>query len=122
MTDEASIENLLRAQLEEVRAASTKNQIERLLIPPRLELRNWDYGTGDEKFPCWFVLEHKESNTGIAYCEEGFGPRCPWGLMFLSGEYLSMGADYCWYSRLDSAFVESMAYNENAEQDVDPNA
>ena len=116
MTDEESIASILRIQLDELSEGSRLHQIKRLLIAPRLERRIWDYGSEGQMFPCWFVLDHPESNTGIAYCDEGFGPRCPWGLMFLTGEHLSMGPDASWYPELGAAFAESMAYNEDAEQ------
>jgi hypothetical protein len=115
MTEEESIACLLRAELDEISDASMHDQINRLLIAPRLEHRNWDYGSEGQTFPCWFVLEHQASNTGIVYCPEGFGPRCPWGLMFLTGKHLSMGPDASWYPELGAAFLESMAYNADAE-------
>ncbi|CAG0933531.1 hypothetical protein TFLX_03094 [Thermoflexales bacterium] len=64
-------------------------------------------GKKGQTYPCWIVLEHKESNTGIAYCDYGFGPKDPWGLVFLSGD--SMGMDSGWFSSLEDAFRESMA-------------
>ncbi len=79
-----------------------------LLVKPRLEDRPWDYGP-DQTYPCWIVLEHPPSNTGIAYCAEGFGPRSPWGLLFLRGEHLGMGMDAGWYTKLEDAFRESRA-------------
>jgi hypothetical protein len=80
-----------------------------LLIPPRREDRDWDYGVAGQKYPCWIVLEHRPSNTGIAYCAEGFGPADPWGLLFLQGEHLSMGMDAGWFTTLEGAFRESPA-------------
>jgi hypothetical protein len=70
-------------------------------------LRGWDYGKPGEEFPCWLVLEHAASNTGIAYCEHGFGPSMPWGLLFLSGQHMSMGMDSGWYERFLEAYFES---------------
>jgi hypothetical protein len=49
------------------------------LVPPKTQMRPWDYGAPGEAFPCWFVFEDKPINAGIAYCESGFGPRTPWG-------------------------------------------
>ena len=116
-----SIVCILHAQLKEINSFSIRSQIEQLLIAPRLEHRAWDYGSVCETFPCWFVLEHHKSNTGIAYCELGFGPRHPWGLMFLAGQHSSMGSDASWYPRFIEAFTDSMAYKEDAEQPVDSN-
>ncbi len=47
------------------------------------------------------------SNTGIAYCEFGFGPRNPWGLVFLSRG--SIGMDSAWYESFWASYFESMA-------------
>jgi hypothetical protein len=58
-----------------------------------------------QTYPCWIVLEHAPSNTAIAYCAEGFGPGCPWGLLFLEGEHLSMGMDSGWFTYLSMRFA-----------------
>jgi hypothetical protein len=31
-------------------------------------------GKPTRSFACWIVLRHPESNTGIEYCEFGYGP------------------------------------------------
>jgi hypothetical protein len=76
-------------------------------------MRPWDYGRPGEAFPCWLVPEHQASNTGIAYCEQGFGPRCPWGLLFLEGtEHMSMGMDSAWFEYFLEACFEFKASSE----------
>ena len=101
-------EELLRltdpVQIEKVRA---------LLVSPRCEQRGWDYGEAGQTFPCWIVAEHPESNTAFAYCEQGFGPECPWGLLFLSlsSPYTSMGMDCGWYRHFDECLRESFAWD-----------
>ena len=50
--------------------------------------------------------EHASSNTGIAYCAQGFGPTDPWGLLFLAGPQKSMGMDSGWFITLEHAFRE----------------
>jgi hypothetical protein len=57
------------------------------------------------------VLEHHTSNTGIAYCPTGFGPSDPWGLVLLSGDHMNMGMDCAWFTSLESAMRESMAWD-----------
>jgi len=55
-------------------------------------------------------LNHERSNTGIAYCEEGFGPERPWGLVWLSGDdRMSIGMDSGWYGMFMEAYFESFA-------------
>ena len=52
----------------------------------------------------------KPSNTGIAYCEFGFGPASPWGLVFLSGaSQMSIGMDSGWYGSFMEVYFESKA-------------
>ena len=80
------------------------------MVTPRVEDRGWDYGAEDQRYPCWIVMEHHQSNTAIAYCEYGFGPKCPWGLLFISGPHMGIGMDAAWYLRLEDAFRESMAW------------
>ena len=86
-------------------------KVRELLVSPYPVERDWDYGGAGERFTCWTVLEHAASNTGIAYCAQGFGPSCPWGLVFLSGEHMGIGMDSGWYSRLEDAMRESMAWD-----------
>jgi hypothetical protein len=84
-----------------------------LLVTPELQMRAWDYGAPNTSYPCWLVLAHKASNTGIAYSEFGFGPAMPWGLLFLHGaEHMSMGMDSGWYQRFLGAYFESMAASD----------
>jgi hypothetical protein len=86
--------------------------IRKLLVEPYSVEREWDYGTSSQTYICWTVLEHRKSNTGIAYCEYGFGPENPWGLVFLSGSHMGIGMDAGWFPRLEIAFKESMAWND----------
>lgn len=76
-------------------------------------MREWDYGSADEAYPCWSVLDHLTSNTGIAYCDQGFGPNSPWGLVMLSGSsHMSIGMDCGWFESFMAAYMESTAATE----------
>jgi hypothetical protein len=70
----------------------------------------WDHGEPGDTYSCWSVLEHHASNTAIAYCEQGFGPTYPWGLLFIR-DHLSMGMDSQWFTSLEDAVRESMAWD-----------
>ncbi len=73
-------------------------------------LRDWDYGVEGEQYVCWDVLEHHASGTGIAYCESGFGPRSPWGLVWLEhSKNMSIGMDSGWFTTFLQAYFESAA-------------
>lgn len=79
----------------------------RFIVAPPCILRPWSYGP--EIFACWSVLEDPRSRTGIAYCETGFGPKCPWGLVWITDREadLDIGADSAWFLPLTDAFQDS---------------
>ena len=108
---------LVEAQVAGVADPKAIALIRSLLVRPRCELRPWDYGAPGTEYPCWIVAEHVASQTGIAYCEQGFGPRCPWGLLWLSGEHLSMGMDCSWFSSLEDAVRDSFAWPDSASHE-----
>jgi hypothetical protein len=106
---------LVERELATLRDRRVVDHIRGLLITPECQMRAWDYGRAGEAFPCWFVLAHKASNTGIAYCEYGFGPSMPWGLLFLEGtQHMSMGMDSSWFQHFLEAYFESRASSEIA--------
>ena len=84
-------------------------RIRRYLVSPYPVERYWDYGAKGERYTCWTVFEHLASNSVIAYCDKGFGPKYPWGLLSHSGEYMTMGPDFGWYPSLKDAFLDSRA-------------
>jgi hypothetical protein len=88
-----------------------KPVIEALLIAPRPILRSWDYGQPDQQFVCWQILEDPDVGTGIAFCEEGFGPNFPWGLVSLgeSDTRSSMGMDSAWFPTFLDAYFDSFS-------------
>lgn len=101
-------------QLGSLSDATLAARIGALLVHPYRVDRESDYGEPGIAYPCWTVLEHRPSATGIAYCGHGFGPRYPWGLVFLTGDQMSIGMDYAWYAALVDAFRDSMAWNDGA--------
>lgn len=104
------IEALVARQVARISQAELLEALRPLLVQPRCEQRPWDYGAAGQTYPCWIVAEHQPSNIGIAYCESGFGPSSPWGLLFLRGPHLSMGVDSQWFVSLEQAFRDSMAW------------
>jgi hypothetical protein len=99
--DAATVEQLVDAELVRISDPMVAALIEQWRVSPRCELRPWSYS--ETEYPCWLVLENKDSNVGVAYCERGFGPKCPWGLLWLTGDHLYMGDDSQWFSTIEDA-------------------
>lgn len=106
----SDIEKLVTQQLERISQRELVETIHRLLVPVRCEEREWDYGAPNQTYPCWIVAEHRPSNTAVAYCEFGFGPKYPWGLLFIDGPHSSMGMDCGWFVSLEETVRDSMAW------------
>lgn len=79
------------------------------LVQPRRITLDWDYGRPGQQFDGWVVFDHEAgSNTLIVYCEEGFGPKHPWGLVFACA-VPAMGMDSGWFPTFLQAFGDSFA-------------
>ena len=55
------------------------------------------------------VLDFRDQDAAIERLTEKYSGD-PWGLLFMSGEYMSMGMDSQWYVSLEDAFRESSAW------------
>ena len=107
--DSDTLKTLVRDELGRTADARVTTHIRSLLVEPTPVLRDWDYGVKGQQYVCWSVLEHGPSNTAIAYCETGFGPKAPWGLVALEGPHMSMGMDSGWFTTLLQAYFDSVA-------------
>lgn len=103
------VDKLFEKEVARITQPELLELIKVLRVPTHCEQRPWDYGKAGEAYSCWIVLEHPESDTCIAYCEDGFGPRCRWGLLWMS-KHLNMGMDSGWFVSLQDAVRESMAW------------
>ena len=105
------LKSLIEDELATLSDRRVSAHIRRMLLEPYVLLRSWDYGEPDQRYPCWIVLRDEHSVAAIAYCEYGFGPRCPWGLVSSgNGEkHQSMGMDSGWFTTFLDAFFESVA-------------
>jgi hypothetical protein len=106
--DAIKLKLMIDTELTQLTDSRVIAHIRALLVEPEVVDRQWDYGREGEQYPCWTVLKHQQSNTGIAYCEHGFGPRSPWGLVFLEG-LTSIGMDSGWFTSFVQAYFESSA-------------
>ena len=85
-------------------------------VSPRTENRDWDYGKVGEKYPCWIALEDSGTDTAVVYCEKGFGPSYPWGLVAITA-FSNMGMDSGWFASLEEAVRDSMFWHgDNPEE------
>ena len=106
----AILKQIIAEELETITDERVRAHIRSLLVEPAPILRDWDCGEPGEQYTCWAVLNHERSNTGIAYCEEGFGLKSPWGLVGLTKERgLSMGMDSGWFRTFMEAYFDSFA-------------
>ena len=116
--DIASFEKLIEKEIRSISQADILQAIDSHRVPLRIENREWDYSETFTEYPCFIALEDKSTNTAVAYCEKGFGPTHPWGLIFIEGENMSMsmGMDCGWFMSLEDAIRESMFWHgENPE-------
>ena len=55
----------------------------------------------------WLVFDDPGERTGIVYCDRGFGPKSPWGLITPGEACPSMGMDSGWSRRFMDAYLDS---------------
>ena len=100
------IQSLVEIELASLHDDAVGSRIRGLLVEPQIKLLGWDYGEPGQTYPCWSVLDHEKANVGIVYSEFGFGPRRPWGLVWLSGAHTGMGMDSGWFDTFMDAFAD----------------
>jgi len=109
------LRNLIQDEVTTLSDTRVVAQIKKLFVEPRVVLRNWDYGERGQQYPCWIVLDDPaQPYSAIAFCEFGFGPTCPWGLIS-SGDTVSdlaMGMDSGWFLTFLDAYFASWAATE----------
>ncbi len=98
----ATIQQLVDTQLASITEPGRRDALSALLVVPECQSRSWDYGAEDERYSCWLVARISEFEIGIVYCERGFGPGNPWGIVSLRDD--AMGPDGAWHESLDQAF------------------
>jgi hypothetical protein len=111
VTTSDDVGKAVEAEINRISQPELVTRIRELLVPIRCEQREWDYGDPGLTYPCWIVAEHAASNTAIAYCEQGFGPSSPWGLLAIRGEHMSIGMDCGWFISLEEAVRDPMAWD-----------
>jgi hypothetical protein len=108
---QAEVKALVEHELDTFEDSSNREDLRPLLILPRLEMFEWDYGTPAQRYPVWVIaLGKRYAKYSLLYSDYGFAPEQSWGLGMAPNT--SFGADYCWYGSLERAYVESFLSEE----------
>ena len=99
---------LVESELARFRFNDVKEAFEKTLTAPERQEREWEYGPGGTSFECW-VVARVSHEWGIAYCQFGYGPSSPWGVVNLHDQTY-FGPDSCWYARLEDAFIAAVPW------------
>jgi hypothetical protein len=83
---------LVEREIDTTMNVSVKSALLAVRVPPRLQMRRWDYSLTRVLLPCWIVAEFRGTHLGLPYSPLGHGSRgdC-WGVVELAGE--SFGRD-----------------------------
>lgn len=106
MADRQQIDSLIARELAIMTDRRRRDALHSILVEPRLEEREWDYGRPGDRFHYWVVAEARDEGIILVYCEHGFGPESPWGFLFTDARNsytLGMDSQWDWY--LEGAFV-----------------
>ena len=99
---------LVEEQMRGIQHECRRKELQRLLVTPRPEKREWDYGTIEEEYEYWVVAESEVHGVVLVYCDQGFGPDMPWGFLFNHDpEFATLGMDSQWNWCLEEAFARS---------------
>ena len=106
--ERARVRSLVVSQVDRIKDRGTREQLQECLAEPRPQTLQWAYGGGLETYQCWVVAGFAPSGSGIGYSEQGFGPRTPWGLIWLDRE--DCGQDCSWFTTLHEAYLDSFGW------------
>jgi hypothetical protein len=107
-----AISKLIEAELVAYGDVEIVDFIRQNLVGPRPIALEWDYGPDPDApitYLGWVVLEDLVAGARVVYCEYGFGPSCPWGLVSLDSDIPSMGMDSGWFTSFLIAFFDSFS-------------
>ncbi len=118
-TERARIQSLVASQSALIKDRGTRDALLSCLVEPQPQTLEWPYGGGLETYQCWVVAELTPSGAAIGYSEQGFGPRAPWGLIWLDDA--NPGQDSGWFRTLHEAYLDSFGWQPR-EITLDPAA
>jgi hypothetical protein len=105
---------LVEDAMGKIRDSSIAEGLGTFLVPPRQEMRTWDWHEPYAKYSVWGVAESSRYDYGIVFSDYGFAPEHPWGLVFSS--HNNFDGDYCWYPSLEEAYKDSRLLEEFEER------
>jgi hypothetical protein len=104
------IQRLVETELARIQDQRVRDALQSLLVTPELHQRNWEYGKEGEHYPCWTIAVHAPTQTALVFSDYGFGPRMPWGLVWMNDRWFGM--DSGWFPTLEEAFRDSMGWED----------
>jgi hypothetical protein len=110
----AEIRLLVEEAVRKIGDSTIVEGLRTFLVPPREEMRTWDWQKPRAEYPVWVVAESSQYDYGIVFSAYGFAPERPWGLVFSS--HANFDADYCWYPSLEETYKESRLIEEFQER------
>jgi hypothetical protein len=94
------VKQMVGEQLAGIVDPHLRDEARRVLIEPMLRDVPWDYGEEGEAFACWIIADFRPSHPYVAaYCDRGFGPEVPFGI--IDADLSSMGMDAQWFDTLE---------------------
>ena len=102
MADELEIQYLIKSELAKIADPRTA-ALNAVLTPPLLLSLKWGYGNPGEQYRCWLVGLSPNGSDRLVYCEKGFGPSYPWGIVGIADDW--MGMDCQWHVGLEHAAI-----------------
>jgi hypothetical protein len=103
MPTQSDILNLIEVELTKVREISRRENLRTVLVPLQMLSLKWEYGKPDERFECWLVGMSSDGQKRLLYCDCGFGPTYPWGIVSNDSDWLGM--DSQWHEALEDAAI-----------------
>jgi len=112
------IANFVKAELALIDDPRRAESLKAILVEPRQEVRDWDYGVPGTRYPYWVVAESHDRGILLVYCEHGFGPEMPWGFLLADNpEEITLGMDSQWGWYLEEAFIRSGLWDGFSNED-----
>lgn len=106
------IESLTTAELGRIRDPARRARAAAILITPRVQSIEWDYGVPGERLDCWMVGMRSDGRVAVVYCDLGFGPERPWGFVFPDDDSVGMASQ--WHASLEEALAAAGVLDDSS--------